>query len=123
MLTRVSFARTRCVTWWGALPGLSSDALLYGLAAVFALGLGMTSREGAQWQWGYLAFGPYAMCAFVAFALRRLKRTLMVRIALIGLVLLGSVAIPLGLEARWRVAQPEVGVIQRAGANLSKDRN
>jgi len=38
----------------------------------------------------------------------------MIRIALLALVLLGSVAIPLGLEARWRVAQPEVGVIQRA---------
>jgi hypothetical protein len=47
----------------------------------------------------------------------------MIRIALLTLVLLGSVAIPLGLEARWRVAQPEVGVIQRAGDNLSKDRN
>src|ERR1039458_1178781 len=125
MLTRGSFARTRCVTWWGALPGLSSDAFLYGLSAVFALGLGMTSHEGAQWQWGYLAFGPYALCAFIAFALRRVRfrRLSMVRIALLVLVLLGSVAIPLGLEARWRVAQPEIGVIQRAGQNLSKDRN
>ena len=68
MLTRVSFARTRFLTWWGALPGLSSDALLYGLSAVFALGLGMTSHQGAQWQWGYLAAGPYALCA-----LRRLR--------------------------------------------------
>ncbi len=125
MLTRVSIARTRRVSWWGALPGLSSDAFLYGLAALFALGLGMTSREGAQWQWGYLAFGPYALCAFFAFALRRVRfrRLSMVRIALLVLVLLGSVAIPLGLEARWRVAQPEVRVIQRAGQNLSKDRN
>jgi Glycosyltransferase family 87 len=125
MLTRVSFARTRCVSWWGALPGLSSDALLYALAALFALGLGTTSREGAQWQWGYLAFGPYLLCAFLAFSLRRLRfrRISWVRIALLGLVLLGSVAIPLGLEARWRVAQPEVGVIQRAGDNLSKNRN
>jgi len=124
MLTRVSIARTRRVSWWGALPGLSSDAFLYGLAALFALGLGMTSREGAQWQWGYLAFGPYALCAFFAFALRRVRfrRLSMVRIALLVLVLLGSVAIPLGLEARWRVAQPEVRVIQRAGQNLSKDR-
>ena len=125
MLTRFSFARTRFLTWWGALPGLSSDALLYGLSAVFALGLGMTSHQGAQWQWGYLATGPYALCALVAYGLHRLKlrRTSMVRIALVALVLLGTVAIPLGLEARWRVAQPEVGVIQRAGDNLSKDRN
>jgi hypothetical protein len=125
MLTRVSFARTRFLTWWGALSGLSSDAFLYGLSAVFALGLGMTSHQGAQWQWGYLAFIPYGLCAVLAFGLRRLTtpRTSIIRIGLLTLVLLGSVAIPLSLEARWRVAQPEVGVIQRAGDNLSRDRN
>ena len=125
MLTRFSFARTRLVSRWGALPELRSDAVLYALAAVFALGLGVSSREGAQWQWGYLATGAYVVGAFVALGLDGLKprRTSMVRIALLALVMLGSVAIPLGLEARWRVAQPEVGVIQRAGANLSQDRN
>jgi hypothetical protein len=46
-----------------------------------------------------------------------------VRVGLLGLVLLGSVAIPLGLEAKWRVAQPEVGVIHRAGDNLKDGRN
>lgn len=125
MLTRVSFARTRLFSWWGALSGLSSDALLYGLSAVFALGLGVFSTQGAQWQWGYLATLPYLLCALLAYGLHRmkLKRSTMVRVALLALVLLGSVVIPLGLEAKWRVAQPEVGVIQRAGANLSKDRN
>jgi hypothetical protein len=98
---------------------------LYGLSAVFALGLGLTSHEGAQWQWGYLAAGPYALCALIAYGLYRLnlRRTSMVRLGLLALVLLGSVAVPLGLEAKWRVAQPEVGVIARAGNNLSKDRN
>ena len=92
---------------------------------VFALGLGLTSREGAQWQWGYLATAPYALCACLALALDRLRlqRTSLVRVGLLGLVLLGSVAIPLGLEARWRVAQPEVGVIHRAGDNLKDGRN
>lgn len=125
MLTRFSFARTRLVSRWGALPELRSDATLYALSAVFALGLGLTSREGAQWQWGYLATGAYAIGAVVAWGLDGLKprRPSMVRIALLALVMLGSVALPLGLEARWRVAQPEVGVIQRAGANLSQDRN
>jgi hypothetical protein len=125
MLTRLSFARTRLFTWWGALPGLSSDALLYGLSAFFAVGLGVFSTQGAQWQWGYLATGPYALCALVAYGIHRLKlkRTTMVRVGLLALVLFGSVVIPLGLEARWRVAQPEVGVILRAGDNLSKDRN
>jgi hypothetical protein len=125
MLTRVTFARTRLLTWWGALSGLSSDALLYGLSAIFALGLGVSSRQGAQWQWGYLATAPYAACALLAYGLHRLKvrRTTWLRVGLLALVMLGTVAIPLGLEARWRVAQPEVGVIQRAGDNLSKDKN
>jgi hypothetical protein len=125
MLTRVTFARTRFLTWWGALSGLSSDALLYGLSAVFALGLGVFSHQGAQWQWGYLATAPYALCALLAFGLHRLnlRRTTWLRVGLLALVMLGTVAIPLGLEARWRVAQPEVGVIQRAGDNLSKDKN
>jgi hypothetical protein len=125
MLTRVTFARTRFLTWWGALSGLSSDALLYGLSAAFALGLGVFSHQGAQWQWGYLATAPYALCALLAFGLHRLnlRRTTWLRVGLLALVMLGTVAIPLGLEARWRVAQPEIGVIQRAGDNLSKNKN
>jgi hypothetical protein len=125
MLTRFSFARTRVLTWWGALPSLGSDALLYGLSSVFALGLGVTSSQGAQWEWGYLACGPYALCALIAYGLYRMKlrRVTIVRVALLALVLFGAVAVPLGLEAKWRVAQPEVGVIRRAGDNLSKDRN
>jgi hypothetical protein len=125
MLTRVTFARTRFLTWWGALSGLSSDALLYGLSGSFALGLGVFSHQGAQWQWGYLATAPYALCALLAFGLHRLnlRRTTWLRVGLLALVMLGTVAIPLGLEARWRVAQPEIGVIQRAGDNLSKNKN
>ncbi len=125
MLTQLMTARSRFIAWWGALSGLRSDAYLYALSSVFALGLGLTSREGAQWQWGYLAVTPYAACACLALVLDRLrlKRTSMVRVTLLGLVLIGSVAIPLGLEARWRVAQPEVGVIHRAGDNLKDGRS
>lgn len=117
--------RTRVMTWWGALSGLESDAYLYGFAAIFALGLGWTSREAAQWHWGYLAVGPYAAGALLALALSRyeLQRTSMVRVGLLGLVLLGSVAVPLGLEARWRIAQPEVSVITRSGELLSEGAN
>ncbi len=120
MLARLSIVRTRSWNRWEALSALRSDAILYALSAVFALGLGLWSREPAQWHWGYLAFGPYALCAFVALGLCRLElpRTSMVRVGLFGLVLLGSVAIPLGLEARWRIAQPEVSVITRTGQYL-----
>jgi hypothetical protein len=115
MLGQLLLVRNRLGVWWGVLDALKRDAVLYATSAVFALGLGMTSGEAAQWHWGYLAAGPYALCAAIGFVLSRVKlrRISMVRVGLLGLVLLGSVAIPLGLEARWRIAQPEVSVIDR----------
>lgn len=125
MLARLSITRTRLITWWGALDALSSDALLYACSGVFALGLGLSSHEAAQWHWGYMAAGPYLACALVAIVLSRvrLQRVSMVRVGLLGLVMLGTVAIPLGLEARWRIAQPEVSVITRSGQDLSEGLN
>jgi len=94
--------------------------VLYGASALFALTLGWTSNQPAQWHWGFLACVPYALASVVALALvgRRLKRTTMVRIVLLGVVVLGAVAMPLLLEARWRQAQPEVAVIVRSATNL-----
>jgi hypothetical protein len=129
MLARLSNVRTRSVSWWGALNGLGSDAVLYGASALFALTLGWTSGQAAQWQWGYLAVGPYATVAITAWVLSRrpIRQPLIVRIGLLALVIVGSVAIPLGLEARWRqldhgvgYAQPEVSVIERSGKYLIK---
>jgi Glycosyltransferase family 87 len=120
---------TGLVQRWTTLSGLDSDAVLYGLSALFALGLGWTSHEPAQWQWGYLAAGPYAGAALGAvwLARRRWTRETAVRVVLLVAVLAGAVALPLGLEARWRqldnrqgMAQPEVSVIERAGQWLSK---
>ena len=71
MLARLSNVRTSCVNWWTALSGLSSDAVLYLLSAAFALVLGWRSDQAAQWQWGYLAMGPYALAALLAFVLAR----------------------------------------------------
>ena len=125
MLAWLTIARTRLITWWGSLDALYGDALLYASSGVFALGLGLSSREAAQWHWGYMAAGPYLLCALVAVVLSRvrLQRTSMVRVGLLGLVMLGTVAIPLGLEARWRIAQPEVSVITRSGQDLSEGLN
>lgn len=122
MLAQLSIARSRLGQRWIALNGLSSDAILYGLSAMFAIGLGVSSNEAAQWHWGYLAAGPYALIGLLALSLSRLKlrRASMVRVGLLGLVMLGSVAIPLSLEARWRIAQPEVSVISRSGKFLSE---
>ena len=121
MVAWLLFVRTGLGIWWGALNGLARDGVLYSFSAIFALGLGMTSREAAQWHWGYLTAGPYLLCGLVGLVLSRLRlrRSSMVRVGLLGLVMLGSVAVPLGLEARWRIAQPEVSVINRSGERLA----
>lgn len=110
-------ARDRFVTWWSSHSALTSDGWLYLVAAAFAIVLGWTSTQGPQWEWGYLTVGPYALCALIAFVLgrRMLRRAHLVRLVLLGAVIVGAVFVPLGLEAHWRHAQPEVGVITRAG--------
>lgn len=133
MWTRFRFGRDAVMARWTALSRLTGDGLLYLVAAVFAIVLGLTSRQPAQWQWGYLSFTTYALVAVVALLLgrrsivRALRRERVLRVALLGVVLLGAVFLPLGLETHWRQlnnghgdAQPEVGVIERSGALLSK---
>jgi len=115
--------------WWLRLSPLASDATLYGVSGLFALLLGMTSRERAQMHWGYLAVIPYVVVALIALALTKWKvrRVTHVRFVLLSLVVAGAVAMPLGLEAHWRhdngnrgYAQPEVSVIERSGSELAK---
>ena len=110
------------MTSWSSLRGLTSDGALYLIAALFAVVLGETSSQPAQWQWGYLAVGPYLLAALVAFVLARwvVRRAFLARLVLLGVVLIGAVFVPLGLEAHWRHAQPEIGVIDRSGQLLSK---
>ena len=117
--------RERSKATWQSLSALTGDGLLYALAACFALVLGWTSSQPAQWQWGYLAVGPYALVAMVALVLGRrvLRRENLVRLVLLVVVVVGAVFIPLGLEVQWRHAQPEVGVIQRSGQLLSKGKD
>ena len=125
MLAQLHNARERPVAWWQSLSSLSGDGMLYALAACFALVLGWTSSQAAQWQWGYLAVGPYAVAAAAAVVLGRrvLRRELLVRLVLLVVVVVGAVFIPLGLEVQWRHAQPEVGVIMRSGQLLSKGKD
>lgn len=118
-------ARDRFVTWWNSHSALTSDAWLYLVSALFAIVLGWTSSQGPQWEWGYLTVGPYALIALVAFVLgrRALRREHVVRLVLLGAVMVGAVFVPLGLEAHWRHAQPEVGVITRAGDLIVKGKD
>lgn len=129
MLAMPTNARTRQVSWWGGFGAANGDAALYGFSAIFALVLGWTSNQPAQWQWGYLSVGTYAVAGVIAFWLARVKlaRPQRARVGLLALVIIGSVAIPLGLETRWRqldhgvgYAQPEVSVIERSGQYLIK---
>jgi hypothetical protein len=119
----VSFrARERFMAWWTSLRALTGDGLLYLLAAGFALVLGETSSQPAQWQWGYLAVGPYVLAAIFAFLLARrvVRREHVARLVLLVIVMIGAIGVPLGLEAHWRHAQPEAGVIARAGQYIKK---
>lgn len=122
MRERLWNVRDRFMTWWTSLGALTSDGVLYAVAAGFALVLGWRSSQHAQWQWGYLAVGPYALTALAALLIGRrlLRREQLVRLVLLAVVLVGAVFLPLALEARWRQAQPEVGVISRAGQDLAK---
>ncbi len=113
--------------WWTSLPGLSTDAVLYALAAIFSLGIGLYSTANAQWHWGFMALGPYALAAVLAGAFARVmvQRETVIRLALLGLVLVGSVVVPLVMEVHWRTeeptrgfAQPEVSVIERSAVDL-----
>jgi hypothetical protein len=125
VLARLSNARVRSVEKWVALSALRGDAVLYLASAVFAIGLGWTSGQAAQWHWGFLAAAPYAFVGVGAWVLgrRHFRRDTVVRLVLLVVVILGVVAMPLALEARWRQAQPEVGVIVRSATNLINGRD
>ena len=123
MLRQLEASWSNSVQRWKSLAGLESDAVLYGISGVFALVLGMTSTQVAQWHWGYLTAVPYGAMtvAAIVFSRIRWRRAMVVRIALLIIVILGAIVIPLGLEARWRAedpsqgyAQPEVSVIERS---------
>jgi len=110
-------------------PPMKLDALIYAVASAFTLVFALTTTQPAQWQWGYLAFGPYAGAALFSLVASHfsISNRLLVRVFLLALVIMGAVLLPLVLESRWRHvdhdtldAQPEVSVIERA-ANSLKD--
>ena len=106
------------------------DVVLYGLAAVFALGASLFSHIPLYRQWGDLALGPYVAAALVAVGLARRARTREVmkgRVILAALVVLGATVVPMVCEISWRFSvtpqslhvQPEVVVIERAADALA----
>jgi len=115
------------VTWWASLSPVLSDAILYFASGVFALLMGFTSGEPAQWHWGYISFTGYFLATLVLLITsKRVNSFSLRKIVLIGLVI-GVVVIPLSLETHWRqnngghgYAQPEVSVIERSAKNVVK---
>jgi hypothetical protein len=111
--------------WWTRQSLAATDAWLYGVSSVFALGVGVYSTQSAEWHWGFLAFGPFALGCVLALAGRSLGELAQRywRVAILTLVAIGVVAIPLVYETTVRpLAQPEVGVIVRAADEVLKDK-
>ena len=112
---------------WRTLGDLRGDGVLYGLSALFAIGMWLGSATVAESHWGSLSAWGYGAAALVAGAcsLRSWRSPNVVRTVLAGLVLVLCVLMPLAVEAHWRqesqgtnFAQPEVMVIERAGLAL-----
>jgi len=115
------------VSWWLSLSPLLSDALLYFGAGIFALLMGLTSEEPAQWHWGYISFTGYFLAALVLLIASKWSKTFSLRKIVLVCLVFGVVVIPVSLETHWRhnngghgYAQPEVSVIERSANNVVK---
>ena len=106
------------------------DIVLYVLSAVFAGVVAFGSHIPLYRQWGQLATLPYlvaAVCAAVLALLGKRRNVLFARCVLVGLVVVGTVIVPMACEIAWRFevspqalhVQPEVTVIERAANHLA----
>jgi hypothetical protein len=109
----------------------SFDVVLFGLSTLFAAGATFGSKIPLYREWGQLAVLPYLAATVAASVLARVarrRRVLGARVALSTLVFIGAVVAPLACEVVWRFevtpqslhVQPEVTVVERAAAELSK---
>ena len=137
-----SFSKSALRGWAGAgrralhtLPPIALDSILYGVSAVFALGVSVQSLPALS-KWGSLAVGPYvAACAIAATVAGRgsLVTPLTVHairwILALGLAA-GALFVPLAIEVSYRTtagaeayAQPEAAIVEAAGRSLIVERN
>jgi len=116
---------------WLTLPPLNQDALLYGLAGLFAVGTLVMAVSADYREWAAMAMGPYFCAAAVSVVVARRRRSdqaaaRRTRAATALALVAVTVVVPLCLEVVWRAdartgahAQPEVAVIERAGDRLA----
>jgi hypothetical protein len=133
VLSRTHRAVTTLMTSWGPEGG---DAVLYGLATLFALLTGLLGGLPGYRVWAWFAIGPYAAGALVsAYLGRRRKREAAAaaqgshwgpaRVWILLFLLVGATLAPLSAEVALRNdgpttshVQPEVVVIAQAGQRL-----
>ncbi len=133
---RVFLWRDRLV----ALQVLEQDALLYVLAAVFALGTLGFAESADYRQWAQMSLGPYLLAAGICWAVARRRarrggaepdrRRDRVRKGVVVGLLLTVVLVPLTVEVILRAeskpgahVQPEVPVIEAAGDRVAHHKN
>lgn len=124
--------------WCVGLPVLQQDALLYVLAACFALGTLALAESSDYRQWGEMSLGPYVLAAGVCWAVSRHRaarasgredasksRDWLRQGVVVGL-LFTVVLVPLTVEVILRAeakpgahAQPEVSVIEACGYRVA----
>lgn len=116
--------------WRHWLNPVQFDVALFAASALFAATASFRSTIPLYREWGQMAVGPYlvatALAAILAIRSRRRSVTTL-RWWLAGLVLVGTVLVPLAVEVSWRFSgsdsslhvQPEVVVIERAAAAVA----
>lgn len=122
------------MTRWGPEGG---DAVLYGVAALFALGTALLAGLAGYRVWGWIALGPYAAAAVISALVARSRTRHRNeagrranwgpgRVWLLLVVLLGATLAPLSVEVTLgrsnptvSYVQPEVTVIAQAGQRLA----
>ena len=132
--------RPRLQRWFApyfALDEVGRDIVLYGLSGIFALVIAYTSTLALYREWGAMAVAGYfvAMVLSVVILKNRqrlnVRQLLTIRSLLCGLVLLGTLIVPLSIEIAWRTTtpnpylhvQPEVTGIERAGQAFAHNKD